>query len=57
MMRIIGFCFMIIFIIALITTLITEYKSEYISSSFYPTLVIIFIGFEISIMIIGLSFL
>lgn len=57
MMRIIGFCFMIIFIIALITTLIAEYKSKYISVSFYPTLVIIFIGFEISVMIIGLSFL
>ena len=57
MMRIIGFCFMIIFIIALITTLIAEYKSKYISVSFYPTLVIIFIGIEISVMIIGLSFL
>lgn len=57
MMRIIGFCLMIIFIIALITTLIAEYKSEYISASFYPTLVIIFIGFEIIVMIIGLSFL
>lgn len=57
MMRIIGFCLMIIFIIALITTLIAEYKSEYISASFYPTLVIIFISFEISVMIIGLSFL